>query len=709
MSARAPRRWRPALVLGLVLGAVTLQACERVTGFRPRDPVAPARAAPSPAIPGPAILSPEDRAAVEERDRARAAQGFIRRGATPTPALRDRTPVAAPGAEEISLNLDGADLASVVKVMMEDGLNASYVLDPRVRGTVTLQTNRPLRPDEILPTLEEILRLNNAALIERDGVYRIVPRAEAGLSAPLLSYRDAFARGLTVRVTPLRYVTVEDIAEVLDSFAPVAGTIRYDRNRNLVFSMASAPEQRTISNLIASLDVDQFAGRSFALKPLTEANANLVVEELTALFAAPGGRPSPRIRFLAIDRINGVLVITNQSRLLDQALAFMTSLDQSYGDTVRLRVYPVVNRRATDLAGILGEIFNVRVVGARRADPVAPGAAEAGGAAEAEAGADAPPETPPPAAAGALAPAGAPDGGVLRIVADESANALVALANDAGDRALQSALRRLDRQPLQVLIEATLVQVALNDTLEYGVRWFLQSGNFSFDFGDALGTGAASILPGFNAAFVTDDVTATVSALDEVTDVRILSAPSLMVLDNRKARLQVGDQVPVTIRSATSVTDPDAPLVAETEFRDTGVILEISPTVNAGGLVVLEVRQEVSDVVQATGDGNPTFSQRVIESTIAVQNGQTIALAGLIEENSNVGREGIPILSRIPVVGSAFGTTTEGGGRSELLVLIRPLVVRDQSEAQAATEELRRKLLTLQEPPPQSPLQSLSE
>ena len=262
---------------------------------------------------------------------------------------------------------------------------------------------------------------------------------------------------------------------------------------------------------------------------------------------------------------------------------------------------------------------------------------------------------------------------------------------------MRRTLRRLDTQPLQVMIEATLVEVTLNEQLDFGVRWFFESGDFSFDFGDAAGTGAASVLPGFNAAFRTSDAQVTISALDAVTDVKILSSPTLMVMDNEEARLQVGDDVPIVVRSSQSTDDPNAPIVTEEEFRETGVILNIRPRVNAAGNLSLQIRQEVSSVAPTPGAVNPTFNQRVVESTILVNSGETIALAGLIEGESELRRDGIPVLSRLPVIGSLFGATERSGDRNELMVLIRPFVVRDQGQARAATNELRRKLSSLDE------------
>ncbi|MGF1446728.1 MAG: type II secretion system secretin GspD [Pikeienuella sp.] len=707
-----------------ILGvALLLGGC----GERPRDrfggdlPLAPSNlAAPQLAGAGGEAASPS--ALAQEAAQARAVRGFIRRG-TPQIAApgrpRGQSAIGA-GAPEITLDFQRADLQSVVRMMLEDGLGASYVIDPSVDGEVTFRSNRPLSRAEVLPTLEEILRLNGAALVERDGVFRVLPRSEAGTAAPLVSARDAAARGLTVRVTPLRHIGTEDLRGVLDEFAPVTGSIRYDPRRNLVFTIGTRAEQETLLDLIMVLDVDHLAGRSFALLPLRAATPNAVADELEVMFARPDGTPDPDLSILPVARMNAILLVADRPGLVEEAREFIGFLDQDAGETPRLHIFEVRNRRAGELATILGAIFDAEVtaLGGGAREGLAPRRAGTGGVeaglglgepqddgaenAEPDGAAPLPPaDAAQPFAQAPGAPAGlGPQTGVLRITADESTNAIVALATTAGSQSVETALARLDTQPLQVMIEATLVEVQLNDALEFGVRWFLNSGNFAFNFTDVAAGAFGNVFPGFNAAFRTGDIGVTLSALDEVTDVRILSSPTLMVLDNRIARLQVGDQVPVSVRSSSSTDDLDAPIVSETEFRDTGVILEIRPTVNAGGLVVLEIVQEVSAVSGEGTGGNPTIATRVVQSSVAVQSGETIALAGLIEEQQESGRDGIPGLSRIPVVGSLFGTESESFQRSELLVLIRPIVVRDQTEARAATDELRSKLSVLAAPPP---------
>ena len=729
--ARCARKGRPWLnwpqvklrphALALIIMA---SGCAEIDQLGQRDnTIALKTPLASPAASGDAALQNNFPGAAIRAAEQRAIKGFIKRATPPSLKTDSQNAIAqsrgAPAGEpaEITLDFDRADLVSVVRVMMEDGLGANYLIDPRVSGSVTLRTNRPLQRSEVLPTLEEILRLNNAAVIERDGLFRVTPREEAGLSAPLLTAADAEARGLTVRVTPLRYVSVSEVAEVLDSFAPVAGSIRYDRSRNLVFTTGSAAEQATILEAISALDVDYFAGRSFALRPLQEASPEQVVDELNAMFAPPSGGQSPAIRFLAVQRMNAVLAIADEEPLLDEALGLIRDLDQGFGDSARLRVFPVVNRRATELAQVLGDIFDVDVASGAtqlaepqetingRAGALAPdlqartdGAETRPSGAQRLGGVTSVPQARQDSIRGEVSAGLGVRGGVVHITADEASNSIVALATGDGARALENALRRLDVRPLQVMIEATLVEVSLNDTLEFGLRWAIDTGNFSFSFSE-LENGvipdATAPLQGFNAAFRTPDINATLSALDAATEIRILSSPTLMVLDNQTARLQVGDQVPVTVRSSSSTTTDDSRIVTEEEFRDTGVILEIRPSVNAGGNVVLAVRQEVSSVAPSSGSDNPTISQRAVESTISVQSGETIALAGLIQEQEDQSRDGVPVVSKLPVIGSLFGANRDVSARSELVVMIRPIVIRDQADARAATSELQRKLINL--------------
>ena len=287
----------------------------------------------------------------------------------------------------------------------------------------------------------------------------------------------------------------------------------------------------------------------------------------------------------------------------------------------------------------------------------------------------------------------------IRIIADEANNALVILATPEEYRMIDAALTKLDVVPLQVLIESTIAEVELNDELEYGVQWFFQSGSSQFNLSEPADPGSAPRafpdFTGFSYLFASaDDIRVTLNALSTLTDVNIISSPSLMVLDNQTAEIQVGDQVPIASQSAVSVVDPDAPIVNSIEYFDTGVILRVTPRVNAGGLVTMEIEQEVSDVGETLTSGidSPTIDQRRILTTVAIQSGETVTLGGLIRDRRAELESGIPVLREIPVLGKLFGQSFESAARTELLVLITPRVVRSQLDARQVTEELRKRI-----------------
>jgi general secretion pathway protein D len=262
-------------------------------------------------------------------------------------------------------------------------------------------------------------------------------------------------------------------------------------------------------------------------------------------------------------------------------------------------------------------------------------------------------------------------------------------------------IERLDVIPNQVLLEATIAEVTLDDELSYGLQWFFRSGDMKFkftDIADAAGKGiVGSIFPGFSYLFSGGDARVALNAISSLTDVKVISSPTIMVLDNKTATLQVGDEVPVVTQSAVSVNDPDAPIVNSVNFRNTGVILKVTPRVNESGVVLLDIEQEVSDVVRTTSSGidSPTIRQRRIQTTVAVHSGESLALGGLIREADARNRSGVPFISRVPVIGNLFKSKTDTRDRTELLVLITPRVVRNQGEARAVTDELRSRLRSL--------------
>ncbi|MGQ0658445.1 MAG: type II secretion system secretin GspD [Chromatiales bacterium] len=633
---------------------------------------------------------------------------FARSLAAPAPGAT----VVAPGS--ITLNFEGTPLPAVVKVILEDVLKKNYVIDPAVSGTVNMQTSQPLNEADLLPVLEILLEVNGAALIDENGTYRVVPLGKAraqGLPPQVVRGRLPGAGFRTV-IVPVRYVSVDEVHKLLQPFKGNEVLITPVKTRNLMILAGNAADLNAMVETIQIFDVDWMAGMSVGLFPLTNAEAKAVADELKILFADSATSPiAGLVRLVPIERLNAVLAVTPQSSYLDQVQQWIYRLDRT-GDHAgeRVYIYRVQNGKAEDLANVLTNLLSAEPGQAPGAEPVPPAqlapdlepaelsSQGAYKSTTGEAGLD----TRPLPAGSELQAEGITTSqvGRVRIIADNKNNALVIRATQKDFRIIEAALRSLDVTPLQVLIEASIIEVTLRDELQYGIEWFFKNGGIGdlggrglLDFG---APGLAPLVPGFSYALVDDiaDIRLILNALATESKINVLSSPSLMVLDNQTARIIVGDEVPVPTRQSTSNIDPNAPTVNEIQYRSTGVLLTVTPRVNTGGLVTMEINQEVTDVAQTTSSGidAPTFQQRSINSTVAVNSGNTVVLGGLIRENKLATESGVPVLYKIPVFGKLFGTTTDNVRRTELLVLITPRAIRNQSESLSVTDEYREKL-----------------
>ena len=668
--------------------------------------------------------------------------------APPAGSRAERVTVAPGGA--ISFSFSNADVREVAREILGNQLHLSYAVDPRAQASITVQTGNPLPREAILSTLESVLAANGLALVETNGLYRILPlqdAAKVSAGAPALAKQPGYA----IRILPLRFASPSDLKTILDPFVPPGGTLQAEASRNLLIVTGPASDLDGFEDLVRQFDVDWLAGTSYALYPLHVGMAKDVANELEAIFGEGGSAPlAGQIRILPIERLNAILLISPQPAYLAQVKTWLDRLD--YGDdqtTPRLFEYRVQNSRAIDLAAVLTQLLSPGAVsavqaqvapGKKAADLIAspPSAGSLGGspgsstvpgntpvaAAQAAAATQGAQGLPTYGATGAIPGAGpqgqgaqaqqqiaeelkpgggAPSGGTtelplppVRIVADEKNNALVIYARPRDYRMIEDMIKRLDVVPLQVLIEATIAEVTLTNDLQYGLQWFFRQGANNFELSNATGTVAnvTPTFPGFNYVLSTGRVQVVLSALANLTRVDVVSAPELLVLDHQTAALQVGDQVPIVSQSATNVITSTATIVNSVQYVNTGVVLEVTPRVNTSGLVTLDIDQSVSDAnTTTTSDINsPTISQRRVVTSVVVQDGETVALGGLILDNQTNSRQGIPVLSDIPIVGNLFGTTTKNIGRTELLVLLTPHIVRNSGEARSMTDELRNRM-----------------
>ncbi len=615
----------------------------------------------------------------------------------------------------VTLNFVNTDIREVIGAILGDALKLSYVIDPRVQGTVTVRTSQPLPAAAVVPILEDILGMNGAALMKTGETYKIVP-----LEGAAGGFRTEPGYGL--HIIPLRFANAAAMSSLLEPYVPPGRVLRTDTTRNVLLFAGTLGEARELEELVEIFDVDWMTGMSFAIYPLKSSDAKTVAQELDRVFGqgVEGQAAAGIVQFVPIERQNAILVITAQPTYLDKAAIWIERLDQGQeGAQQRAYVYWVQNGNAKDLAAILNDVFGGEQGQLQTQVSLAPGLSpvEISNYPDALSRPVSPPVAPPPVTPlpGVEPPEGAPvvepaiptpaaftegEGipiaaqSTARIVADERNNALLIMATPAQYRAVLVAVRQLDVVPLQVLIEATIAEVTLNDKLKYGLQWFFNLGNSTITFSQVAGGFVNPALAGFNYVFNSNDARVVLNALTSITDVRVISAPHLLVLDNEQARLQVGDQVPIVTQQATSVVDADAPLVNTVEYRDTGVILEIIPHVNSSGLVILDIIQEVSDVAETVTSGidSPTIQQRQVASTVVVQTGETVALGGLIRDRHTEGVTGIPVLADIPLLGNLFKTTTDSDDRTELLILLTPRVIRNSDDARTLTEELRRRI-----------------
>jgi general secretion pathway protein D len=592
---------------------------------------------------------------------------------------------------DIVLNFEDSDIREVAKTILGDMLNANYTVDPDVTGTVTLATSRPMSIDNVLPTLEMLLGMNDAVLTKADGIFAVVPasKAKAGALSPQIGL--ASNRGYQLLVVPLQYISATQMQSILEPLLPQSSFVNVDAARNLLLIGGARVELQQAKSTVNVFDVDQMQGMSIGLFRMENADADEIRSELETILGTEAGGPlADMVQFITINRLNALVVMSKQSSYLDEVHSWVERLDRSDESAGQnMYVYPVQNGRAENLASLLSELFSAR---------------DGSGAARSGLGSGA--RSPSPMAAVAslantqsLTPA-ATGVGEVRIIADVENNALVIMATRADYAKIIAAVRRLDIMPLQVLVEATIVEVTLSDELSYGLQWF-----FTNSIGDdKSGIGELfplTVDPSFSYTVMggAGDVRGVLNLLAADAKLNVISSPSLMVLDNRSATIKVGDQVPIRTSETTSLASSGSdPLVTSTiQYRDTGVVLEVTPRVNPGGMIMLEITQDVNDVDNTTTStiDSPTIIQRSISTSVAVQSGESVVLGGLIRENESVSDSGIPGLRKIPWLGRLFSSSTTSTVRTELLVLITPTAISNMAEAREATQEMKKKLAAI--------------
>ncbi len=587
------------------------------------------------------------------------------------------------------LNFESADVREVVKTVLGEILHVNYAIDPDIKGKITLHTSNPVPRDAIIPILESVLRSSGIALVMVNGLYRVVPEAHASSGAGAPSTRIQRQSGYQHLIIPLRYVSTKSMTTVLEAVKPDKALVVADEPRNILLASGTQFELESILETVKIYDVDQLQGMSIGIYPVRYSEASVIAGELKEMFAdESSGLVAGMVRIMSIDRLNMISVITPQEEYLGRAEEWIQRLDQGTDAGGRsMYTYPVEHRRAEHLATLLGELFSeseVAQIAGSGSGPDSPSPTRAA-------------DTGQFGLAGPATAASSSGSSAVKIVSDSRNNSLLILATRSDYARVRTAIRQMDVLPLQVLIEATIMEVQLTDELSYGLQWF-----FNKNFGnDWVGTGELfpiSVDPSFTFTLFDDNgaIRAVLDLLAADRRLQVVSSPSLLVQDNHQAVIRVGDEVPIrTSESQSLATSGINPLVvSEIEYRETGVLLEVTPRVNAGGLVTLEITQEVNGVNETTTSGidSPTIFQRSINTQVALASGETLYLGGLINESESTSASGIPGLRKIPWLGALFGSESKKTARTELLVTITATAIADKNAARAVTEEMRRKM-----------------
>jgi general secretion pathway protein D len=737
---------RPSWSLAFLLGVIQMSGCSR-----PSPPAIPALpplprggAAAPPRING-AIGSPD---ALPPSD---AAYGVV--GGTGTGSSAQSRLEQAPG--NVSLDFADTDIREVVAQILGTILKVNYMIDPSVHGTATLHTVRPLNRSELLPTLESLLAENGAALVTNGVLYRVVPIAQAMATAAseagtagavVVPLQYASAEDLAKVLQPYVGQGGKIAAEpgrnaLLVSGEPQAregliGLIKaFDVDVLARQSYAVLPVSNGDVKDFASALQDAFRGQN-------------------------GGALSGLVRVIPLSRINAVLVVSPQRHYVDEARRVYALIDRARRRTLRSwHVYYLQNSHSEDVAYVLQQAFTPNNVTAQptargqtqTASLAGPGgqtgslfgggggssiggttgglgqsnlsgglgglgtsgigglgasqstAVQPGGAAPSRAQ-PSPGSTANPLLGGLEAGGSETGTDTLRVIPDDQNNSILAYGTDRELGTIEAMLRKIDLLPLQVRIDAVIAEVTLNDTLQYGTQFFFRSGGINGILNSGTSTPASASATSLNMNFPgfflggngAGGAPFVIQALQQVTKVHVLSSPELLVLDNQPARLQVGNVVPYLSQTSQSTIAANAPVISSINYQQTGVIMQVTPRVNSGGLVTLDVMQDVSQAtptITTPGITSPTFDDRNVTSRVVVQDGQTIGLAGLITDNTSIGNQGIPWLKDIPILGLLAGTQNNTRTRTELLILITPHVIHDQRDARALTDDLRDQLI----------------
>ncbi len=607
-------------------------------------------------------------------------------------------------------NFDNADLYEVIRVMAEI-LKINYIVDPKVRGVVNIHTVGQIQSEDVFPIFQSILRLNGATAIKKGNVYEIVPFGDAKKLYVLPSTtRDpaklAAEERYTTQIIILRYIPVAEVSKLIKPFLSDGADIIEHPPHNILIINDLASNVRKSLDIINLFDIDLFADMKVRIYPVLNSDVTEIAKEMERIFASfeistKSGR-GVGITFTPVVRINSLLVISSIPHIFEKVEAWLRELDKTPAEGTKLGVfvYYVQNAKAKDLADVLKQIF----IAPKEKRPefrervVTPEPAQRGVR----------PTTPAPAAPPKEEAAAVPEG-EINIVVDEANNALVIRAFQRDYRSIIETIKKLDIYPKQVLIETMLAEITLDDSTSFGIEWsrFLSSnppnaqevtvqGRPPTDPFALAATSAPEVGLRYSIVELGGRVAASIKAAAIRGNVNVISSPNILASNNKEAKIQVGTSQPILTSTYTTTATATTNVVeGSIEYKDVGIIVTLTPRISDGGLVTLEISIEDSSVTETTLgslENIPVFRKKTAKTVLSVLEGQMIVIGGLISNEKNTLKSGIPLLSRIPLLGALFGTQRYVSRKTELIFLMTPHVVTDHMQSQSVTDEFKGKI-----------------
>jgi general secretion pathway protein D len=585
----------------------------------------------------------------------------------------------------VEFNYEQADLRIVLEQLAEV-LSISLVIDPSIDDKVSVRTSpsQPLTQADIWPLIGLLTR-DAGVVVEQVGNFYNVRKAPNSLPRSIISPEDLgdSSSSEVMQITPLTFVSIESAIGVIEPLLDSGGSIRRLLSPNMLAISGSEELLTRVNALLSIIDSDPFLNQGLFLRRLDNASAVEVATELNEILQlVEGGSPTYQVK--GIERINAILVTAPASRGFQEINRWVQILDAASQEQVeQLFYYPVKNLSAVELGETLSDIFETENGRDSLSSPEG-----LGERAFIDRSSDQDQEGIATSRRGTTGVENAAAAANLKvsIVADEATNSLLIKSTVRDYRQLLTTINQLDAVPLQVMINAVIAQITLTDSNRFGVDWTRVASNSAVQpISTETSTGyVPSSLGGlmFSKSFIDGaaQVDATLQAISVNNEVELLARPSLTVINNQEGEIQIGSQVPVQQGQSLGTAGVSTTNI---QYRDTGIVLSITPQINSDGIVNLAIRQELSSVESgAEGvNNNPIFNNQEINTTVVVRDGENVVLGGLIQTDVESLNTGVPVLNRVPLVGNLFSYRQQATQRRELFIVLRPEIVNLNSQS----------------------------